>query len=239
MSRDECTALGYQIAGFRDWFEPTTATILSGLIERLNSAIEKIGGPCFIRLTSRSPKDSLRGALHGFKVQNGAQALAIITSGSERCAADLKLALSHGVNLGIVVRPWIDCNVGNEFRCFVVEKKWVGACQNFSSDLLDPSFVHQVAPTIFASLSETIDQIITHSTLQQGAFDLVCHYQFADTVGSSLASNPRAYLLDANPLGALTDFVLFKNVEDLDGTFRIKTANQLHSIRFETLSKYG
>jgi D123 len=236
MSTLECKALGYQIAGFRDWFDPTPATTLDGLIERLNQAIEITGSPCFTRLTSRSPKDSLRGALHGFKVLNGAQVLALITSGSERCAADLRLALRHGVDLGIVVRPWIDCNASNEFRCFIVAKKWVGACPNFSVNVLPPSFIDEVVPNVFEALKLTLDQMIAHSSIEQGAFDLVCAYHSSEDA-AGLSSNRRAYLLDANPLGSRTDFVLFKNADDLDSTFRVKTSEQVHSINFETLLK--
>lgn len=92
VDRIEMNALGAQIMGFRHWFTPASTQPLIHLAHRLDAVIAKQNRACFIRLSSRSPKDSIYALRNGLCIRDGAQALAIILEGSERCAADLRMA---------------------------------------------------------------------------------------------------------------------------------------------------
>ena len=220
LDTEEINALGSQIIGFSHWFKPASTKPLFNLGYRLDSAIARLGRSCFIRLTSRSPKDSLHSLRKGMKVTDGKQALALLIEGSQRCAADCRMALDSGLPLGIVVRQWIDFPAWAEFRCFMLDRRWVGAsqAQHLERTVFPMIAEHQAA--IINALQQSMERIISTSPIQNAAFDWVALPTTALDSPSNLA-----ILLDANPLLDVTDLGLFSSFDDFDNTFRFYSSD--------------
>ena len=241
LNREEMNALGSQIIGFGDWFTPSPARPLLGLARRLDAAIARRGRSCFVRLTSRSPKDSLFALRKGMKVADGAKALALFVEGSQRCAADLRMALDGGHELGLVVRQWVEFPPWAEFRCFMQGRRWTGASQSHCATEEKFAPIADHSSEIIGALHQAMRQIIAASTVADAAFDLV----FQPQSGISPTARPKtveisrhsgmdrrnpdcmdacnahpALLLDANPLSDATDTALFTSLTALDQTFR-------------------
>ncbi len=212
IDRIEINALGAQVMGFRHWFTPASTKPLIDLAHRLDTIIAQQNRTCFIRLISRSPKDSLYAMRNGMCIRNGTQALAIIIEGSERCAADLRMSLDSDHGMAIVVRNWLDFPPWAELRCFMLNRAWVGACQ---TQHLYPN-INDHVPAVLKAFARAMAQIIEASPIANAAFDLV--YQQSTTPGTPAS----AILLDANPLLDVTDTMLFSAIPDLDGTFRFR-----------------
>jgi hypothetical protein len=213
VDRIEMNALGAQIMGFRHWFTPASTQPLIHLAHRLDAVIAKQNRACFIRLSSRSPKDSLYALRNGLCIRDGAQALAIILEGSERCAADLRMALDYHHPMAIIVRNWIDFPPWTEFRCFMVERRWVGASQAKHLEQIAFPLIVDCKSDILGALDASMTKITAASPIDDAAFDLVFH---------DLQKSNHAILLDANPLIASTDTALFSSIADLDSTFRFR-----------------
>ncbi len=215
LDRSEMQALGAQIIGFRHWFAPAPARPLPGLARRLDAAIARLGRSCFVRLTSRSPKDALPALRHGLRVTDGAQALAWFVEGSQRCAADLRMALAAGHGLGIVVRRWVEFPPWAEFRCFMREREWVGASQaHQAAPTPVPPLMLECLPALCPALAQAMERIIPASPIANAAFDLAFQ-PFLE-----YKPEPWASLLDANPLLDTTDTGLFPSAAELDRTLR-------------------
>jgi hypothetical protein len=215
LNRNEINALGSQIAGFRHWFTSTPVASLLDLAYRLDAAIERQGRSSFIRLSSRSPKDSLYAQRKGMRISDGAKALALIIEGSQRCAADLRMALDRNATIAIVVRRWIDFPWWAEFRCFMVDYRWVGASQVRPPEGPQSASIAEDLRQMLVALQMSMHRIISTSLVPSAAFDLIC-------LRSSKAF-PRSYcalLLDVNPLWDVTDLALFSSTTDFDLTFR-------------------
>jgi len=185
----EMQALGAQIMGFRHWFEASPPAPLLGLRRRLDAAIAALGGCAFFRLTSRSPKDSLRALRFGLRVCDGAEALAMVLEGSERAAHDLRLCLGAQVPLAFVVRPWLTFKPWQECRCTMRHGAFAGAAPPQALDAEQ----HRLAQGLMARWpgvpKAAVDTLAAHSPVADASFDLV----IAPATGAW-------QLLDANPL---------------------------------------
>jgi hypothetical protein len=219
LSRQEMNALGWQIAGFRQWFAKAPATSLMDLAYCVDAAVERLSRSSFIRLSSRSPKDSLYAQRKGLRVSNGAQALALITEGSERCAADLRMALDCQIEMAIVVRRWIDFPPSAEFRCFMVDRKWGGASQMGVGRIGDVFLTIQQARAVVSVLQAVMQEIIATSHIVDAVFDLVCLPPTDRHVETW-----SAILLDVNPLLNVTDLAHFSPKGEFDFTLRFHKA---------------
>lgn len=218
LNHDEMNALGWQIAGFRHWFPPIPATPLVSLAYRLDAAIQQVNKSSFIRLTSRSPKDSLYAQRRGLHITNGSQALALIMEGSKRCAADLRMAIEHHIEMAIVVRKWLEYPPSAEFRCFMVDRAFVAASQfeDLGVENYQPLEKEQ-AHSIVQSLFTTMNYIASTSTIANAAIDLVC----TSLIMNHDAEWP-AVLIDVNPLTQHTDLGLFSSMTEFDQSVRFR-----------------
>ena len=88
-------------------------------------------GQCgFLRLGSRSPKDSWEGQRHGFRIKaDDENPLRIIQDCSERIYEDLMLALQEEYAPTLWVREWLEIEKWQEWRCFMRGRKLVGISQ--------------------------------------------------------------------------------------------------------------
>lgn len=85
---------------------------------------------CFIKLGSRSPKDSWLINKNGMCCKDGKYAVALLFD-SERIMDDLYIAEHNNYLPYIVLRKWINIDPWREFRCFVRDGELVGISQYF------------------------------------------------------------------------------------------------------------
>jgi len=130
--------------------------LLSNLATRLDLAIDStfIGGKAFIRLGSRSPKDSYKGHTKKFCVTSGVQAIELLID-SQRIVEDLLAYHLMNLNAAIYVRRWVDIAPWREWRCFVKQGKLIAVSQYHYHD-------------IYPQLS---DEVTNPATIIQGWFE--------------------------------------------------------------------
>lgn len=106
----------------------------------VEAALERLFAefPCgaFVRLGSRSAKDTPLGLASGGHARTGAQALRLLSSGSRRVAHDLAWALQQQLTPWIWLREWQDITWADEWRCFVRGGRLVGVAQYHAAQVL-------------------------------------------------------------------------------------------------------
>lgn len=102
---------------------------IDDIVERMDVAIKQFPKGAFVRLGSRSPKDSYRGYEKKFKCESGKDAITFLCDTSERMYEDLNLAKIMGHAPHIFIREYVDIPVWAEFRCFVENKHLIGVSQ--------------------------------------------------------------------------------------------------------------
>lgn len=120
-------------------FEP----ILENLAARVDPSIRAMGGGAFIRLGTRSPKDSysIMDEPGAARVTSGAQALFVLTDSMERVYRDLDDARRAEADTYICVRRWVDIQNWQELRCFVEDGKLAGITQYADHEGMMPKLV--------------------------------------------------------------------------------------------------
>lgn len=171
----------------------------------------------FVRLGSRSPKDSWVGYEEGFKCVDGRKALRMFLD-SERIWEDLQLADTKGYEPQIWLRQWQEIPQWGEFRCFMRDKKLVGISQY---DYLDGQRYDEIAENA-DSIHWAIDKFFTGLFLPKIHLDSVV---FDVWVKRRVRGNEQSWevrLLEINPFGVFTDPCLFswKDGGDFDGWLR-------------------
>lgn len=187
-------------------------------LHALEHKIEKAGkvflDGFFIRLGSRSPKDSWVGIDQGFKCTNGRWAMTLLLDSMERIWEDVSLAIKHDYKPQIWLRQWIDIPEWAEFRCLMRDKELIGISQY---NYLNGQCFDEVADNA-DSLQSAIEQFFT------GSFLPVIHLASVifDVWVERHDNDWRVKLLEINPFGPWTDPCLFswENSEDFDGTLR-------------------
>lgn len=128
----DANRLGANIVEFGECFRLPRGTKrdISDIRSKVAEAVSKMPDGAFIRLGSRSPKDSFEGLRRGsFKINTGDDPLEILLDASERVCADLLLAVKQGYSPHIFVRQWMEIPRWAEFRCFMRDRKLVGISQ--------------------------------------------------------------------------------------------------------------
>jgi hypothetical protein len=85
--------------------------------------------PVFVRLGSRSPKDSYRSLLRRYRCDSPDQVVETMLDSEERVTDDLLWALNAGYRSHLVLRPWVDIVIGSEARCFVRDGRCVAVSE--------------------------------------------------------------------------------------------------------------
>jgi hypothetical protein len=181
--------------------------VLAGVRKRIDEALEAFPGGAFVRLGSRSPKDSWEGIRCGFRCIDGARALVLLRD-SERVYDDLCLARANGYLPVIVLREWLDIEPWREFRTFVKSRKLVGVSQYFYRDFFLEVCQNQ------AGLEEAIKEESRRVIPLLPCDDMVVDYVVgAEAFGGRVL--PGATMLEINPFGVFTDPCMF----DWEGAF--------------------
>ncbi len=190
---------------------------LSNLRNRLKDAIAQFPGGAFIRLGSRSPKDSFVALWNGLRINDPIGALVMMVSGSKRILKDLILARMCLYTPHIFIRKWIDIPPWSEFRCFMRSRILVGISQYVADDTpMYPEIVDH-APEIEASIHKLFQEFRQASHLDDVVFDIFVKVDYTKST-----QNFEAHLLEINPFFFKTDSCLFRwqKPDEFDGSFR-------------------
>ncbi|MBX3668460.1 MAG: hypothetical protein KF778_08670 [Rhodocyclaceae bacterium] len=213
----ELCALGRQngVAAAAFGPEPTAgadALVLSCLTGRLDTLLRQLGGNrAFIRLGSRSPKDTPLAVLGGLEVRSGAEALAVLCAGSARLAFDLRVALQADLPVWVFLREWVDISWPDEWRGFLRRGRLVAACPYHYRHPLPPSASIEAIQRNLIRMGAAVAAARRGSPEADLVFD----------VWLPAGDGHAAKLIEINPWGEPTDAGLFSWADaDLDGTLR-------------------
>ena len=219
---DEAAALGRMNGewgpAFAEYYPKATGPeepdcfITNRIAYRVNNLVRRFPAGAFVRLGSRSPKDSWWGQDHGFKCHGGLTAMRLLLDSSERVHDDLSMALHYGYNPWIWVREWKDIPHWTEFRCFMRDRELVGMSQYFYKEPWSPDDELDTPARLWAHLKTTF----------WPCFREACHL---DNVVFDVAGKDGGtwLLIEINPLFDMTDPCLYswKDGGDFDGGIRV------------------
>lgn len=209
---NEVHSLGRRNGVHSHCFDPTVGDDLQSLELRLDKAMFHFPQGVFVRLGSRSPKDTLEGMLTSGKAFDGQQAIRLLTCGSARIAYDLRAAIKANYNPWIFVRQWADIPPDMEFRCFMQQRQLIGVSQYFHKAYFPRLNLEPIRETIRQLLQGFFPVLSKHCPLADVVFD----------VEISLNHPPEIKLIEINPFNELTDSCLFSWKKfDFDGGIRI------------------
>jgi hypothetical protein len=184
---------------------------------RVQESVVKFPNGAFVRLGSRSPKDSWEGHRHGFKASVGDDPLRFILDCSERMYEDLTLAIQHNYAPHIWVRQWMTIPRWAEFRCFMKARKLVGISQyNYLQGESFPEIVRDADTIRWVIADQFFPTFKAASHLDDVVFDVWVK-------ASHQRDNTRVWevrLVEVNPLFELTDPCLFQWGKQFNGKFR-------------------
>lgn len=187
---------------------------------RVSEAVAIFPRGGFVRLGSRSPKDSWLGHSEGFRcvASDGKDPLRFMLDCSERTADDLAAAIANNYAPHIFVREWVDFDKSMEFRCFMRGRKLVGISQyeyrdHFPDLKAERGRLQWVIETFFAT------QFLPAIHLDDVVFDVFVKCRS----GSPAVFVNECKLIEINPFFQWTDPCLFdwRNGGDFDGSFRL------------------
>lgn len=227
LDRDAAIVLGYHITELGDMYfkkhinniaVDKRCDIMNDLIAKAGMLIVEFPDGVFVRLGSRSPKDSWLGHREGFKVVSGKKAIALLTDCSERVAEDLSLALANNYLPHIFLRQWIDIEPWQEFRCFMKNRILVGVSQyNYlGNECFEEIVEHK--DSIRWAVEMFFEKFRQASHLDDVVFDV---FVIKRQRGNEIQWEVK--LLEINPFFAMTDPCLFcwDKPEEFDGSIRI------------------
>jgi hypothetical protein len=215
LSWDEVHALGRLNGVHGHCFQAVGPGALEGLKARLDDAIRRFHGGAFVRLGSRSPKDTMLSMLTRNRAFDGAQALRLLTHGSERIAFDLRRCLRAAYTPWIFVRRWREIPPEVEFRCFMRDGRLVGASQYHHGSHFEGLDTKETLEWLKDALLAFFPVLASHSHVTTAIFDLII-----DPNGERPVT-----LLELNPYGMSTDPCLFSwRAGDFDETLRVRTS---------------
>lgn len=216
---DEARALGSNIAEYGEAFGPVQS--IKAIEHRVNEAVKQFPNGAFIRLGSRSPKDSWRReptmrVLSVDRITRDSSPLRFMLDCSERMSDDLRLAAQNDYAPHIFVRKWINLEKWQEFRCFVKDGELVGISQYYYDQFFP--VISQEADSIEWAIKAWCDSyFVNASHLRDVVFDVVVSMR-----GSGAIRQWGVRLLEINPFFNMTDPCLFSwdKPNDFDGSFR-------------------
>lgn len=188
------------------------------VVEKLGAALRHYPEGVFVRLGSRSGKDSRFAAQHGLRIFHPHAALRMLTEGSRRVAFDLRLAARFDYAPHIFVRRWCEIARWAEFRCFMKNRRLVGISQYDCKNLGHCTEIAANAARIRAVIEKFFEKLQPASHLDDVIFDVFLSRE----EGSPGGDDFNVRLLELNPFIPQTDACLFdwSGGGDFDGSFR-------------------
>jgi hypothetical protein len=235
LTLDEAAALGSNIRELFELFTEPRGRDISVIRDRVDRAVRQFPNGAFVRLGSRSPKDSWRGIREGFWCWDGEKAISLLTDCSERVAEDLQLAIAAQYEPRIFVREWQDIPPWSEFRCFMRDRQLVGISQyHYLKTKCFPE-IEAMAESLRLALSHFFQTFRSACHLDTVIFDVfVLPKERVNEAPVAIGADIwEVKLLEINPFFALTDPCLFRwnkgtsffgGDGDFDGSFRFVRA---------------
>lgn len=221
---DEAVDLGMnQIELFETWLaEPVDRDKLPDLPDiypirqRIGKAVAKFPSGAFVRLGSRSPKDSWGWYENGPKVLSAEAALDLLLGTSERINDDLHMMVAHDYEPHIWVRQWQDIEPYEEFRCFARGGEIVGISQYDHLGRVHYPWIEENEGTLIFAIESFFDAFRQHCHVDPVIFDV-----FVKINGKGNTKRCETTLLEINPYFELTDPCLFdwRDPSMFDGRF--------------------
>jgi hypothetical protein len=212
---EEAKRLGANLIEYGECFDAKWYGPIDDIRDRVTRAVERFPFGAFIRLGSRSPKDSFLGYREGFKVEVGTDPLRFLVDASERIYEDLILAIQHNYAPHIFVREWVTIPRWAEFRCFMDHRTLVGISQYhylghecFSEITDDPEYIRW-------SINQFFPVFRKASHLDSVVFDV-----FIKTATRDNTRKTEVKLIEINPYFEMTDPCLFAWNDGFDGSFK-------------------
>ena len=176
--------------------------------------VNKFPKGIFVRLGSRSPKDSL--------YESTAKCLTVedimtrLTVCSERIYEDLSMAINNKYESCIWLREWKEIPEWAEFRCFMKDRKLIGISQyNYLKGIIY-SEIKENEESIIHLILGFFDYFKTVSHLDSVVFDV---FVIKKSIGNQ--NHWEIKLLEINPFFEMTDPCLFdwRKPEEFNGQF--------------------
>lgn len=184
---------------------------------KVNDALRAFPQGVFVRLGSRSPKDSHYALECGLRAFRSADVIKMFTDGSERVETDLRMALRFGYTPHLFIRPWLDIQPWAEFRCFVRNKVLVGISQYHCCPGAHWREIEDRATPIERAIRGFASEVLPTLHLDDIVLDVFLEERVKEPPQSFLVK-----LLDVNPFFPRADACLFswRSGGDFDGSFR-------------------
>jgi len=190
---------------------------ISDIRAKVASAVNTFPGGAFVRLGSRSPKDSWEWHRIGAKISSGEDPLRLLCDASERIYEDLALAISRNYSPHIFARQWLTIPEWSEFRCFMQGRKLVGISQyNYFRGAVYEEIVQNADTLRWVIAEQFFPDFLRASHLADVVFDVFVKCW-------SHRDNSRVWevkLLEVNPFFEMTDPCMFAWKDGFDGSFR-------------------
>lgn len=214
LSTAQVHALGRANGVQRDRFEvlPDGDQALISVEAALDALFAEFPGGAFVRLGSRSAKDTPLGLASGGQARTGAQALRLLSSGSRRVAHDLAWALRQQLTPWIWLREWQDIPWADEWRCFVRGGRLAGVGQYHAAQALPPGHADR-ARAALPQLSRRAAQLSRALARPDFVFDV----WLRDGAQAPL-------LIELNPWGPSTEAGLFEGDAGSEASLRWRPA---------------
>lgn len=215
LSIDEVRALRICLGAKRASATFNQTLVLDRLRQRIASALKAfLPDSVFVRLGSRSAKDSFHAASRGLRVVDAAAAVQMLVSGSERIQFDLALAARNHYQPVLFLRRWQDIPAWAEFRCFMRERRLIGISQYDCVNLGRCQSIVERADDIRRAIEAFFLRFRTAVHIDTVVFDV-----FLTAAEQHLATALSVRLLELNPFIDKTDRCLFQ-ADEFDGSFR-------------------
>lgn len=189
-----------------------TREALAELEMAIDAAIAKTKGEdggCFVKLDTRSAKDSLALRTRGtLRVCTGAEAVELLGC-SKRVAEDVESALASELPLCVAVRTWVPVVAWSEMRSFVCGRKMTALSQYFAARYLPLLLKHREG--LVARIRQAFDTLLANQLPYENAV--------IDWALVGQGDDPNALkliVLELNPFSRTTGACLFSWVDDFD-----------------------
>ena len=217
LNMEEALSLGMNNSRFAKWFKNGNPKTIDAIAGKLKNALWEFREGAFVRLGSRSAKDTQFAKYYGLRVDSADAAIRMLTDNSERITFDLRLGILNQYSPSLFVRDWVEMPKWSEFRCFMRKRKLIGVSQYDCKNLGRCSEIHANSSKIFSSIKAFFEKFSYLSHIDDVVFDVfvIIHKKHDN-------HSIEVKLLDLNPFFPKTDSCLFqwRNGGDFDGGFR-------------------
>lgn len=165
----------------------------------------------FVKLSSRSPKDSHHGYKHGFRCQTSYDVLQLFAQ-SERIFED-----SHIASVNLLLREWVPIPKDSEWRCFHRDGKLIAVSQYFYRDVFEirPVEVAEEIRLIHAEIAQYLPPNVVFDIAQQDMLQdaRTLLIELNPWEASPFGTDP--CLFEWNELEKMQDFELRYNIREV------------------------